>query len=113
MTRRSSTIFDLLTGQRTSRQVPNPSFTCGPMISSTHLMVLRSATLGYFDFSGRRTVENYGAIRIGCWADATPAGGLVLVAGGVAGCSCRYLDQATIALQPKSVLALSAENGHR
>ncbi len=93
--------FDLLTGQRSSYRIQNKSFTCGPIVSSSHLMVFRSATLGYCEFAEETTVENYGGIRIGCWVDATPAGGLVLVADGAANCGCSYLNQATIALQPK------------
>ena len=95
-------MFDLLTGQRSSYRIHGKSFTCGPIISSTHLMVFRSATFGYCNFAGETTVENYGGMRIGCWVDATPAGGLVLIADGAANCGCSYLNQATIALQPTS-----------
>ncbi len=93
--------YDLLTGESSSYEL-RKSFTCGPMIASTNLLVFRSATLGYYDFSGNRKVENYGGIRPGCWVDAVPAGGLVLLSDGAAQCGCSYLNQATIALQPRA-----------
>jgi hypothetical protein len=44
--------------------------------------------------------ENYGGIRTGCWVNATPASGLVLMADAASWCTCSYLNQATIALEP-------------
>jgi hypothetical protein len=62
--------------------------------------VYRSATLGYWDLEGSQQTENYGGIRPGCWVNAIPAGGLVLLADAASWCTCSYLNQATIALQP-------------
>jgi hypothetical protein len=50
-------------------------------------------------FESRQT-ENYGGIRPGCWVNAIPAGGLLLMADAASWCTCSYLNQATIALQP-------------
>jgi hypothetical protein len=47
-------------------------------------------------------LENYGGIRPGCWINAIPAGGLVLVPDASSGCRCSYLNQAWIALSPAS-----------
>ncbi|MCL4204029.1 MAG: PQQ-binding-like beta-propeller repeat protein [Pirellulaceae bacterium] len=75
------------------------SYACGILAASQKMMVFRSATLGYFEF-GRGQLENYGGIRPGCWINAIPAGGLVLVPDASSGCRCSYLNQAWIALRP-------------
>jgi hypothetical protein len=64
------------------------------------MLVFRSATLGYFDLTGIRRTENYGDIRPGCWINAIPAGGLILMAEAASGCTCSCLNQATCALHP-------------
>jgi len=94
--------YDLLTGESHSYRINGKSFTCGPMIASTHMLVFRSATMGYCDFAAETKVRSFGGMRIGCWIDATPAAGMVLVADGAAKCGCSYLNQATIGLRPKA-----------
>jgi len=65
------------------------------------MLVFRSATLGYVDLTGGSGyIENYGGIRPGCWINAIPAGGLILMADAASWCTCSYLNQATCALQP-------------
>jgi outer membrane protein assembly factor BamB len=75
------------------------SYGCGILASGKNLFVFRSATMGYWDLTENREVRNYGGLRLGCWINAIPAGGLVLVPDGSAGCKCSYLNRASIALQ--------------
>lgn len=77
------------------------SYGCGILASGTHMLLFRSATLGYYDLSGAKRTENYGGIRPGCWINAIAAGGLVLVPDATAGCTCSYLNRAWFALQPE------------
>ena len=91
--------WDLLSG----KQLPftfTRSYGCGIPVGSKNLLVFRSATLGYVDLTGARRTENYGGIRPGCWINAIPAGGLLLMADAASWCTCSYLNQATVALQP-------------
>jgi len=76
------------------------SYGCGILAASKELMLFRSATLGYYHFERGGDVENYGGIRPGCWINALPVGGLVLVPDATAGCRCSYLNKAWIALVP-------------
>ncbi|MDA1141527.1 MAG: PQQ-binding-like beta-propeller repeat protein [Planctomycetota bacterium] len=92
--------WDLLTGEEQEFEFAR-SYGCGIAASSKHLMVFRSATLGYTDLSGDFGTENYGGLRPGCWINAIPAGGLVLVPDYTARCRCSYPIQASIALQPR------------
>jgi hypothetical protein len=92
--------WHLLTGE------PRPfdfrrSYGCGTLAASRKLLVFRSATLGYCSFEQHGTVQDYGGIRPGCWINALPAGGLLLVPDATAGCRCSYLNRAWIALVPE------------
>ena len=42
--------------------------------NNRHLMLFRSATLGYLDLTRDAGVENFGGIRASCWFNAIPAG---------------------------------------
>ena len=93
--------WDLLTGRKLPFTLRR-SYGCGIPAASRNLMVFRSATLGYIDLTRGDTTENYGGIRPGCWVNAIPAGGMVLMADAASWCTCSYLNQATIALEPRS-----------
>ncbi len=93
--------WDLLTGD--ARGFPfKRSYGCGQLAGCEHLITFRSATLGYFDLTSQASeTESFGGIRPGCWINALPVGGLVLVPDASAGCRCSYLNQAWIALEPE------------
>jgi len=92
--------WDLLTGAERRFKLSR-SYGCGQLAASEHLMVYRSATLGYCDLLRGTATEDYGGIRPGCWINAIPAGGVVLVPDASSGCQCSYLNQAWIALQAR------------
>jgi outer membrane protein assembly factor BamB len=92
--------WDLLTGEEQKFDLKR-SHGCGQLACSAHLAVYRSATMGYHDFSSAEATSSYGGIRLGCWINAIPAGGLVLAPDATTGCTCSYLNQAWIALQPR------------
>lgn len=90
--------WDLLSGIEQPFNLKR-SYGCGMMTGSPHLLLFRSATLGYYDLTGSYELSNYGGIRPGCWINAIPAGGLVLMPDASARCSCSYLNRSWIALQ--------------
>ncbi|MEE3180659.1 MAG: PQQ-binding-like beta-propeller repeat protein, partial [Planctomycetota bacterium] len=75
------------------------SYGCGILAGGNNLMLFRSATMGYFDLADTKKTYNYGGLRLGCWVNAIPAGGIVLVPDASAGCKCSYLNQASLALE--------------
>ncbi|MCB9768839.1 MAG: PQQ-binding-like beta-propeller repeat protein [Candidatus Omnitrophica bacterium] len=89
--------FDLMTGEDIGFSMER-SYGCGMITSSENMMFFRSATLGYVDLEANAGTENFGGIRPGCWINAIPAGGLVLMPDATAGCTCSYLNRASIAL---------------
>ncbi|HUT24709.1 MAG TPA: PQQ-binding-like beta-propeller repeat protein [Sumerlaeia bacterium] len=91
--------WDLLTGERREDFNLTRSYGCGILAGSTHLLAYRSATLGYWDLIANTGTHNYGGIRPGCWINAIPAGGLLLMPEASNRCVCSYLIKATVALQ--------------
>jgi outer membrane protein assembly factor BamB len=89
--------WDLATGLEKTFNFDR-SYGCGQLAGSKYMMLFRSATLGYFDLSREEGTENYGGVRPGCWINAIPAGGLVLVPDASSGCRCSYLNRASLAL---------------
>lgn len=94
--------WDLLSGEERPFNFSR-SYGCGVLAGSRYMMVYRSATLGYFDLLKNERTENYGGMRPGCWINALPVGGLVLIPDASAGCVCSYLNQAWVALEPVGV----------
>jgi len=87
---------------KTGESVPwnfKRSYGCGQIAASTHLLVFRSATLGYLDLRRDAGTENFGGMRPGCWFNAIPAGGMVLVPDGSSKCFCSYQMRSWLALQ--------------
>ena len=89
--------WELLTGEPRTFNFTR-SYGCGVLAGSKHMMLFRSATLGYFNFGGNGTTENFGGVRPGCWINAIPAGGIVMVPDASSGCQCSYLNKAWFAL---------------
>ena len=83
------------------------SYGCGQIAGSTHLLVFRSATLGYLDLTRDAGTENFGGIRPGCWFNAIVAGGMVLVPDGSSKCACSYQMRSWLALQRQEEITIS------
>jgi outer membrane protein assembly factor BamB len=90
--------WDLKTGSPLDWEMQR-SYGCGQISASRHLLLFRSATLGYIDLTRTAGTENYGGIRPSCWINAIPAAGLVLVPDGSSKCHCSYQMKAWFALQ--------------
>lgn len=89
---------DLLTGEGKPLPIAK-SYGCGQISGSKNLLMFRSGTLGYLDTTRDAGTENFGGMRPGCWINALPVGGLVLVPDASAGCSCSYQNRSWVALQ--------------
>lgn len=87
----------MLTGEERPFELKR-SYGCGQLAGSKNMLLFRSATLGYLDLTRGSGVENFGGIRPGCWINALPVGGLVLVPDASAGCSCSYQNRSWMAL---------------
>ena len=93
------TQLDLLSGEATATKLAR-SYGCGICSASRHLMAFRSATLGYCELPQEAGVISYGGVRPGCWINAIPAGGILLMPDATSQCTCSYENRAWLALQP-------------
>jgi outer membrane protein assembly factor BamB len=92
--------WDLLTGETRAFALSGKSYGCGQLAGCESMLFYRSATLGYFDLSATsQGTQNFGGVRPGCWINAIPAGGILLVPDAASGCVCSYLNQAWFALE--------------
>jgi outer membrane protein assembly factor BamB len=89
--------WDLLSGSRLEFAFDR-SYACGIMTGCSNMLLYRSATVGYYDLNSKQGTENFGGIRPGCWINALPVGGLVLMPDATARCNCGYLIKANVAL---------------
>jgi outer membrane protein assembly factor BamB len=89
--------WDLVSGDDRPFELKR-SYGCGQIAASKNMMLFRSGTLGYLDLTRGSGVENFGGIRPGCWINALPVGGLVLVPDASAGCQCSYQNRSWMAL---------------
>lgn len=104
--------FDLYTGEQKTRPHPmtgepsawkfaRPGHHCGPIASSPSLMLFRSGTTAYYDLETDSGTRHFAGHRLGCWINAIPANGLVLVPEASAGCICLFSIAATVAFEPR------------
>lgn len=96
--------WDLLTGERGTFEFSR-TYGCGTISASRTMLLFRSGTFGFVDLTGDYGTENYGGFRPGCWINAIPAGGLVLVPDATDRCRCSYLIKSSVALIPHGVRA--------
>ncbi|MBN2508520.1 MAG: PQQ-binding-like beta-propeller repeat protein [Verrucomicrobia bacterium] len=102
--------YDLRTGLPRQRALPftgerepwsmSKSYGCGHLGAGNHLLLFRSATLGFYDLVDDSGIHNFGGVRAGCYVNAIAADGLVLSPPADAGCTCSYSYQTTVALVP-------------
>jgi outer membrane protein assembly factor BamB len=102
--------YDLRTGKQVTRVEPltgeeavwyfGRSYGCGMNSACPAAIFFRSATLGIYDLISDSGTSNYGGIRAGCYINAIPANGLLLVPEASSGCTCPYNFQTSLALAP-------------
>ena len=91
--------WDLVTGAEKPCNLQR-SYGCGIFTSCRDMIFCRSSSLGYFDLRENQSIKNYGGVRLGCWINAIPAGGVLLVPDGATGCKCSHVIRTWLALEP-------------
>lgn len=94
--------YDLLTGKcnRSWRFRAGPSGkSCSTPAGGKYILTFRNSTLGYVDVTENLTARFLSGVRPGCWINAIPAGGLVLMPDYSAHCVCTYQFKTSLALE--------------
>ncbi len=104
--------FDLKTGKQVMRKHPitgeeipwsimRPGHHCGMLTASDGLLLFRSGSTGFFDLREDTGTRHFAGHRLGCWINAVPANGLVVIPEASAGCVCMFSIASTIVLEPR------------
>jgi outer membrane protein assembly factor BamB len=89
-----------ITGQADRWQFARPGHHCGNPIGSPNCLIFRSLCLGYYDLVRDSGTMHFGAQRPGCWINAVPACGLLLMPEASAGCMCAFPNMCSVAFKP-------------
>jgi outer membrane protein assembly factor BamB len=106
-------IYDLQTGEQQTRKHPitgedvpwsmmRTGHHCGMLTGADSGMVMfRSGFTGFMDLEQDAGVRHFAGHRLGCWINAVPANGLVMIPEASAGCVCLFSIASTIVLEPR------------
>ena len=104
--------FDRRTGEQETRrhpltgaQVPwslaRPGHHCGMLAGSDHMLVFRSGFTGFYDLKTDSGTRHFAGHRLGCWINALPTNGLVVMPEASVGCVCMFSIASTIVMEPR------------
>ncbi len=91
-----------VTGKQTVWQFSRPGHHCGPVTAAPNMLFFRSGFTGYYDLYEDSGTTHFAGQRLGCWVNAIPGNGLLMVPEASAGCVCQFSLAATIVMQPRT-----------
>jgi len=90
-----------VTGAEQRWQMSRPGHHCGNIAAAPRALFFRSGVTAYYDLTGDYGTAHFGGQRMGCWINAIPANGLVLMPEASSGCVCPFALHCTIVFQPR------------
>ncbi|MEO2032233.1 MAG: PQQ-binding-like beta-propeller repeat protein [Planctomycetaceae bacterium] len=106
-------MYDLKTGDQltrshplTGKEVPwsmmRTGHHCGMLTGADSGMIMfRSGFTGFMDLKQDAGVRHFAGHRLGCWINAIPANGLVMIPEASVGCVCQFSIASTVVLEPR------------
>lgn len=91
-----------LTGQEVPWSIMRTGHHCGMLTGcESGLLMFRSGHTGFYDLTADAGTRHFAGHRLGCWINAIPAGGLVMIPEASAGCVCLFSIASTVVLEPR------------
>jgi hypothetical protein len=90
-----------LTGEDSDWQFSRPGHHCGVVTATPNMMFFRSGFIGYYDLYEDSGTRHFSGQRLGCWVNAIPSNGLVVIPEASAGCVCLFSITSTVVLEPR------------
>ncbi|MBC8350769.1 MAG: PQQ-binding-like beta-propeller repeat protein [Planctomycetes bacterium] len=90
-----------ITGEETTWQFSRPGHHCGMITATPNTLFFRSGFTGYYDLYSDSGVSHFAGQRMGCWVNAIPGNGLLMVPEASAGCVCQFSIAATVVMEPR------------
>ena len=91
-----------LTGEETQWRFSRPGHHCGVITATPNMMFFRSGFIGYYDLYHDSGTRHFSGQRLGCWINAIPGNGLVMIPEASAGCVCQFSIASTVVMEPKT-----------
>ena len=91
-----------LTGAESDWQYSRPGHHCGVVTATPNMMFFRSGFIGYYDLYADSGTKHFAGQRLGCWVNAIPSNGLVVIPEASAGCVCLFSITSTVVLEPRA-----------
>lgn len=98
----SKTRLHPLTGEPSEWRFSRPGHYCGVITATPNMMFFRSGFIGYYDLYQDSGTRHFAGQRLGCWVNAIPGNGLVMIPEASAGCVCQFSIASTVVMEPKS-----------
>ncbi|MEZ6048086.1 MAG: PQQ-binding-like beta-propeller repeat protein [Planctomycetaceae bacterium] len=93
---------DPITGEEVPWSIMRSGHHCGMITGCPDMLMFRSGFTSFFDLKEDGGTQHFAGHRIGCWVNAIPANGLVMVPESSAGCVCLFSLASTITLEPRA-----------
>ncbi len=90
-----------VTGEDSEWRFSRPGHHCGIITATPNMMFFRSGFIGYYDLYRDSGTKHFSGQRLGCWVNAIPGNGLVMIPEASAGCVCQFSIESTVVLEPK------------
>jgi outer membrane protein assembly factor BamB len=90
-----------LTGQDVPWSMIRPGHHCGMLTGCDSMLMFRSGYTGFYNLDNDEGTRHFAGHRLGCWINAIPANGLVMIPEASAGCVCQFSIASTIVLEPR------------
>ncbi|HUG66996.1 MAG TPA: PQQ-binding-like beta-propeller repeat protein, partial [Pirellulaceae bacterium] len=90
-----------ITGEETNWQFSRPGHHCGVITATPNTLFFRSGFTGYYDLYSDSGVSHFAGQRMGCWVNAIPGNGLLMIPEASAGCVCQFSIEATVVMEPR------------
>ena len=91
-----------VTGKDSDWRFSRPGHHCGIITATPNMMFFRSDFIGYYDLYQDSGTRHFSGQRLGCWVNAIPGNGLVMVPEASAGCVCQFSIASTVVMEPKT-----------
>ncbi len=82
-----------LTGEDSQWRFSRPGHHCGVITATPNMMFFRSGFIGYYDLYQDSGTRHFAGQRLGCWINAIPGNGLVMIPEASAGLRLPVLDR--------------------
>jgi len=74
---------------------------CGMITGCENMLFFRSGFTGFYDLTADVGAQHFAGHRLGCWINAVPANGLVMIPEAGAGCVCLFSIESTVVFEPR------------